>query len=88
MIVVVRRAARLKSGNMLNVGKGLMVLGAVLVAAGLLVYIFARLGFRGLPGDIHYTSPNVRIYFPIVTCLVISAVLTLFMWLWQWLSRR
>ncbi|NLU22946.1 MAG: DUF2905 family protein, partial [Phycisphaerae bacterium] len=35
-----------------------------------------------------YESDHVRVYFPIVTCIVLSVVLTLVLWLWQWLGRR
>jgi hypothetical protein len=41
-----------------------------------------------LPGDINYQSNNVRVYFPIVTCLVISLILTLGSWLYRWIARK
>ena len=46
-----------------------MVLGAI-------VWVLGKLGFRGLPGDIRYESDKLKIYVPIVTCLVVSVVLT------------
>jgi hypothetical protein len=72
---------------MTDLGKVLVLLGVALAAAGGIVYLLGRTGFRGLPGDVSYESPNVRVYFPIVTCLVLSAILTLGMWLWRWLGR-
>lgn len=62
--------------------------GVILALVGLVVWGLGRMGFRGLPGDIRYESENVRIYVPIVTCLVLSAVLTLGLWLWRWLAGR
>jgi len=71
-----------------DVGKMLVVLGLALAAIGLIVWGLGRSGFRGLPGDIKYEAQNVRIYFPIITCLLLSALLTAAIWVWQWLTRR
>ena len=61
-------------------GRTLIVIGLVFVAAGLLLTIFpVRLG--RLPGDIVVRGKNSTFYFPLVTCLLISAVLTLVLWL-------
>lgn len=73
---------------MTDAGKLLVVIGAILVVLGAAVWGLGRLGLRGLPGDVRYESDGVRIYFPIVTCIVLSVVLTLAVWLWQWLGRR
>jgi hypothetical protein len=73
---------------MADVGKILLVLGLALAVVGGILLALGKLGFRGLPGDISYQSPHVRVYFPIVTCLVLSAILTLGIWLWRWLSGR
>jgi hypothetical protein len=64
-----------------NLGKSLVLVGVVIVVAGLFIWFFGRHGGAALPGDIVIERKNVKIYFPIVTCLVISAVLTLVMWL-------
>jgi hypothetical protein len=73
---------------MANAGKLLVVLGLLVAVAGLVVWGLGRAEFRGLPGDIRYESGNVRFYFPVVTCIVLSVMLTALMWLWQWLGRR
>ena len=73
---------------MANTGKLLVVVGLLVAVAGLAVWGLGRAGFRGLPGDIRYESGNVRFYFPVVTCIVLSVMLTALMWLWQWLGRR
>lgn len=73
---------------MVPVGKLLMIAGAVLLAVGALVWGLGKAGFRGLPGDIRYESDHVRVYFPIVTSVVLSLLLTGLLWLWRWLSRK
>lgn len=73
---------------MSDVGKFLVMAGLLLVAAGTVIWGLGRMGFRGLPGDLRYETEHVRVYFPIVTCLVLSVLLTLGMWIWQWLNRR
>jgi hypothetical protein len=59
----------------------LIILGIVLIAAGLLWPLIGRLGLGRLPGDIVVERPGYSFYFPIVTSLVISAVLSLVLWL-------
>ncbi len=61
-----------------------MLLGAILVVGGFLLWRTGGLGPIGrLPGDISVKGPYGSFYFPIVTCLVISVVLTLFSWLFR-----
>lgn len=63
-------------------GKMLVLLGVVLVAVGALLWKTGGLGGLGkLPGDLFVQKGNATFFFPIVTCLVISVVLTLVMWL-------
>jgi Protein of unknown function (DUF2905) len=62
----------------LDSGRALLVVGGVLVAAGLLLMLGARLpGLGRLPGDIVYRKSNVTFYFPLVTCILLSVVITL-----------
>jgi hypothetical protein len=72
-----------------QLGKFLIVAGVLLVAVGLLLTAGAKFGHLGkLPGDIIYKGKNVQIYFPIVTCLVLSVVLTLVFWLISLFTKR
>jgi uncharacterized membrane protein YkgB len=72
-----------------QLGKMLVILGLVVVVAGLLLMTGLKIpGFGKLPGDIVYRSRNTTLYFPIVTCLILSAALTLFLWLARILIRR
>lgn len=66
-------------------GRLLINAGMVLLVAGALVLLAERLGIRlgRLPGDIRIESPRGGFYFPVVTCLVISAVLSLISWLFN-----
>jgi hypothetical protein len=76
---------------MSQLGRIIVIVGIILVVAGLALWGLGRLGFRGLPGDIHYESDGSRIHLPLVTCLVASLVLTILInaaiWLWNWLAR-
>ena len=63
-------------------GKAMFFCGLVLCAVGLLLWSgFGRSWIGRLPGDIHYTRGNFSFYFPIVTCLLLSLVLTALAWL-------
>jgi hypothetical protein len=59
----------------------LIMAGVILVAAGLLWPHLARLGLGRLPGDIAIRGEHGGFYFPIVTCLLVSLVLSLIFWL-------
>ena len=59
----------------------LIIFGLVLVALGLLWPLLGKLGLGRLPGDIVIERENVRLYIPITTSLLISAVLSLILWL-------
>jgi hypothetical protein len=61
--------------------KLLVTAGVLLVAAGLLWPYLSRLGLGHLPGDIAIQGEHGGFYFPIVTCILISLVLTLIFWL-------
>jgi hypothetical protein len=74
--------------HMQDVGRWMIVGGLLLTAGGAVVWLLARLGFRGLPGDVSYRSPHVQVYFPIVSCVVLSLILTALLWLWQWFERK
>jgi Protein of unknown function (DUF2905) len=66
-----------------ELGKLLLIVGVVSFAAGALLFLGGKLPFRlgHLPGDISYQGRNTSFYFPIVTCIVVSVVLTLIFWI-------
>jgi hypothetical protein len=59
----------------------LVILGLALVAAGLLWPYLTRLGIGHLPGDIVVTRGNFTFYFPVVTSIILSIVLSALLWL-------
>ena len=59
----------------------LVAIGLVLALIGLLWPLLSKLGLGRLPGDIVIERGNFRFYFPIVTCLIVSIVLSFFFWL-------
>jgi hypothetical protein len=73
---------------MIDAGRFIFVAGLAIAVIGAVVWLAARAGFRGLPGDVAYQGQNVRFYFPIVTCIVLSILLTAGVWLWRWLAGR
>jgi hypothetical protein len=61
-----------------GIGKLLILWGLILVLVGLLLTVMPKIPFLGrLPGDILIKKENFQFYFPIVTCIVISLILTL-----------
>lgn len=75
----------------IQLGKVLIIAGLVLVGLGLVLMLGSRFSFFGLgklPGDIAYKGRNIAVYFPVVTWLILSIVLTLCLWLVSFLTRR
>ena len=58
----------------------LIILGLVILAAGLLWPYLSQLGLGRLPGDIVIERENMTFYFPLVTCLLVSVVLSVVFW--------
>ena len=69
---------------MSELGKGLVIAGLLLAVVGLLLWSGVGKGWFGrLPGDIFYSKGNFKFYFPLVTCLLLSLLLTLVLWLFN-----
>jgi hypothetical protein len=67
------------------VGRYILIAGAVLVLIGLVVTLAEKFGLPigRLPGDIVYKGRNTTVYIPVVTCILLSLVLTLVGWLFR-----
>ena len=67
----------------MNTGKILIICGLLLIVLGVLVTISPRLPVRfgRLPGDIYVSGKHGTFYFPIVTCLLLSVLFSLVIWL-------
>jgi len=70
-----------------QIGKWLVLAGLGLAGLGILVLVLGRFGLFRLPGDLEFGSRNWRVYVPIGSCIVISVVLTLILWLISYLRR-
>lgn len=78
---------------MMQLGKFLLLAGAAVMVAGVLVIAgerlgLGRLGLGRLPGDLRFERGGVRVYFPITSALLVSLVLTLILSLIRVLFRR
>ncbi len=71
--------------SMSGIGRMLVVAGLLLAGLGALLILGDRLPFRlgRLPGDIEVRGKNSVFYFPLVTCLLLSGLLSLVMWLFN-----
>jgi hypothetical protein len=67
-------------------GKTLIFIGLVILAAGIAITLVPRIPFFGkLPGDIYYKKDNIVFYFPLATSIVISLIASVVLYL---LTRR
>ena len=74
---------RLTYTRSMGLGRLLITLGSVLVVLGVLVSFAGRLPFRlgRLPGDIYIHGKSSTFYFPLATCLLLSLLFSLVMWI-------
>ena len=64
--------------------KTLIFFGVVLIVAGFLVGLFGKVpGIGRLPGDVYFRKGAFTFYFPLTTCVIFSAVVTLILWLFN-----
>ncbi|HWQ39827.1 MAG TPA: DUF2905 domain-containing protein [Burkholderiales bacterium] len=61
----------------------LIIIGIVILAAGLLWPLLSKLGLGRLPGDIRIERDGFHFYFPITTGLIVSIVLSILFWLFR-----
>ena len=81
----------MSGAGLLQLGRLLVLAGFVLVGVGLIFVAGSKLPFLGLgrlPGDLTYKGKNVQVYFPIVTCLILSVALTAVCWIISFFTRR
>lgn len=70
-----------------QIGKWLIGAGVVIALVGGLMVLLGRIGLFKLPGDLEFGSRNWRFYFPIASCILISIMLTLILWLISYFRR-
>ena len=73
--------------NPYNFGKLILLVGIIISSIGLSIIILNRFGIWKLPGDIELGGKNWKIYFPVVSCLIISIVLTVILWIVNYLRK-
>ena len=61
----------------INMQKILIIIGIILLISGLLYPYIKKLGLGQLPGDILFKTGNSTFFFPLMTCLIISIILTI-----------
>jgi hypothetical protein len=70
-----------------QIGKWLIATGIGITLLGVLVILLGRIGLFKLPGDLEFGSRNWKIYVPIASCIIISIILTLILWLINYFRR-
>jgi hypothetical protein len=72
-----------------ELGRALLIFGGVIAIIGALLYFGTRLPFRlgRLPGDIIHRGEHTTFYFPVVTCLMASVILSILFWIFLNLRR-
>ncbi len=69
---------------MTGIGKTLILLGLLIAAAGALLTLAGKIPWLGrLPGDIFIKRENFSFYFPLGTCILLSALFSLILWLFR-----
>jgi hypothetical protein len=63
--------------------KTLITIGVVFIILGLCWPLLQKLNLGRLPGDFVVKSGNLKVYFPLATCLVISVVLSILFWIFK-----
>jgi hypothetical protein len=72
-----------------GIGWILLILGLILAGIGLAVILTPSIPWLGrLPGDIRIERENVRFYFPLATCLLLSVALSLIAWMVRYFSAK
>jgi hypothetical protein len=71
--------------NWADAGRFLVIAGVVIVVIGMFFMIADKIPLGRLPGDLHFGGGRVKIYIPIATCILLSAVITIIL---NFFSRR
>ena len=68
-------------------GKLILLTGIVISVIGVIIILLSKTGLFKLPGDLYVEGKNWKVYFPIVSCIVISIVLTVILWIVHYLRK-
>lgn len=70
-----------------QLGKLILLTGIVISIVGVVIILLSKTGLFKLPGDMYFEGKNWKVYFPVVSCLVISIVLTVILWIISYLRK-
>jgi len=70
-----------------QIGKWLILAGLIIALLGGLIVLLGSVGLFKLTGDLEFGSKNWRFYLPIASCIFISIILTLILWLIYYFRR-
>jgi len=70
-----------------QVGKWLIFVGTAIIVLGALMVLLGRVGLFKLPGDLQLGGKNWRVFFSIASCIILSIILTLILWLINYFRR-
>lgn len=69
-------------GDLAPIGRGLISVGAVILVIGVALLLAEKVPYLGrLPGDLMWKKGNFSFYFPLATCLIVSLLVSLVLWL-------
>ncbi|MFH1615750.1 MAG: DUF2905 family protein [Planctomycetota bacterium] len=70
-----------------QLGKYILITGVVISVIGGIIILLGKTGLFRLPGDIELEGKNWKIYFPIISCILISIILTVILWITNFLRK-
>lgn len=68
-------------------GKLILITGIILSAVGGLMILLSKIGLFRLPGDIRIEGKHWKFYFPLASCLILSILLTLILWIVHYFKK-
>jgi ABC-type antimicrobial peptide transport system permease subunit len=71
-----------------QIGKLILLFGLIIAAVGIIIILLGHIGLFKLPGDLQLSGKNWKVYIPLASCIIISIILTLILWLISYLSRK
>jgi hypothetical protein len=67
---------------MAGLGKSLIIFGLIIIVFGIIITFAGKIPWLGrLPGDIQIKKENFTFYFPLATCMLVSVIVSLLLWL-------
>jgi len=69
-------------------GKSLIFIGAVFIVVGIIIQVGARWGLGNLPGDITLKWDRSIVKIPLMSCFMLSMMVSLFLWIWRFFRQH